>query len=269
MFQKIINWLRNKQKENLIQVYSHPRSGTHLLATFLGLNFYPKKALGKMNVEWGHWSNRKIDKSGNPYQKLFGSHMLAPELRNDFPIVYIYRNPYAVAYSVWKTDNFIHPKHKEISFSVFLRLNLDWSGSPYHKSEEKWNIIQHWNNHVEGWLNLASRKKHILIIRYEDLISKPDLVFDLINEKFFNAKKIKPQEIKFPNEAVGLLPNEANNFAWKNIFTKEDLDYFDSVVNKTLLNGERLSFLLKKPSTTSEKPINPKCEHENLLDCLT
>jgi len=76
----------------LVKVYSHPRSGTHFLEAFLAKNFYQDKDLALAEITWGHWSNRKINKDGNPYGKLFGNHYFADENNNESPKIYIYRD---------------------------------------------------------------------------------------------------------------------------------------------------------------------------------
>ena len=102
--------------KNRIKVYSHPRSGTHFMEAFLGRNFYPKDNLSWSNVPWGHWSYQKMNTYSNPYGKLFGHHRFPAENEKNpkQPMIYIYRDPRAVAYSIWKTENFINPKHRGV-----------------------------------------------------------------------------------------------------------------------------------------------------------
>jgi len=212
-----------------VQIFSHPRSGTHFLEAFVGENFYKDEDLFLADVEWGHWANRKFNTSGNKYQKLFGSHLFPRKecAEIEFPSIYIYRDGRAVAYSIWNTDNFVHPDYKNLTFSEFLKLKLDWSGSPGHKSRKKYNIAQHWDHHVRGWLEYSKNNKNIVVVQYEELINNPLKVYHEIHNKLFNLFPIlRDNDITIINKAVGLKPNEAKMNSWKKKFTDEDEFFF-------------------------------------------
>lgn len=151
--------LLNNLHRDLVKVYSHPRSGTHFLEAFIARNFYNGKELLIKPVTWGHWSNRKENSEGNPYGQLFGNHYFAERNNNQLPKVYIIRDVRAVALSIWKTQNFIHKDLEDLVFSDFLRMKLDWSGTPANKTEPIKNIIEHWCDHVESWLDLEKQNK--------------------------------------------------------------------------------------------------------------
>lgn len=220
-----------------IKVNSHPRSGTHFLEAFLARNFYQKDNLHVSKVSWGHWANRQIKTSGNPYGKLFGHHEFptASDNKSKKQIIYIYRDPRAVAYSIWKTNNFIHPRYSGISFSDFLRLKLDWWGSPGNKSEEKWNIGEHWFQHVHSWHQVGN--PNLMIIRYEDLKDYPENLYYQILRKFFRFRSylvdrniLKKYPIDRVSKPVGLLPNAAQKDAWREAFTLEDEQFLLSQI---------------------------------------
>lgn len=226
----------------LIKIYSHPRSGTHFLEAFLARNFYPEKDLAVAHIPWGHWSNRKVYESGGKYKKLFGSHYWPDEIgkRKKHPMVYIYRDGRAVAYSIWKTENFLHKDLEGISFSDFLRIKLDWKGGPGKQADTGWNIAEHWYHHVHAWTNLE--KPNLIKVRYEDLQNDPNLIYSKILKKFYpikynwqhtlgRAKVVDP--IKQP---TGLKPNKAKADTWKTVFTEEDHTFFLSQLpNKAYL----------------------------------
>ncbi len=213
--------------EPLIKVYSHPRSGTHFLEKFIGLNFYSNINLERKPIVWGHWSNRQVNKDGYDYQRLFGNHFFPSEHHNQKgKYIYIIRDPRAVAYSIWKTKNFLSAKDSNLSFSEFIRVKLDWVGSPACKTIPKWNIAQHWSHHVANWLRYSISGKNIMIVTYEDLKLYPEKVFSDILKKFFPMtfakRKIISPRIKVVKEKTGLLPNQASIDAWKSVFTEED-----------------------------------------------
>ncbi len=216
-----------------VTVYSHPRSGTHFLEAFIAKNFYKDVDLSTTATEWGHWNNRKIMENGNIYGKLFGSHQypLSGHKRLNYPIIYIYRDGRAVAYSIWKTENFINPKEKGISFSDFLRKNIDWIGSPAFKCKEKMTIAEHWLRHVKGWEKIAKDNSNILFLNYEALINNPYSAYQKIHHKFFKDYILLGEsEIDPIKKTVGLLPNQGTKDSWKSIFTTEDNAFFKAKV---------------------------------------
>jgi hypothetical protein len=214
-----------------VTVFSHPRSGTHFLEAFIARNFYENENFETTDVKWGHWANRQIKHDSNKYYKLFGSHVFPTKTMKkiDYPMIYIYRDGRAVAYSIWKTENFINPKYKNISFTDFLREKLDWKGSPAFRSKEKYTIAEHWEKHVIGWKKISKQNKNILIIRYEDLVDNPYSVYKEIHQKFFSNQKLKEKhEIDKVLNPLGLKPNRATKDSWKNMFTELDKTYFES-----------------------------------------
>ncbi|GAA4822919.1 sulfotransferase domain-containing protein [Algivirga pacifica] len=237
-------WIEKQTLKPFVKVYSHPRSGTHFSEAFLGKNFYQKFDLSKKNITWGHWANRAVNEEGNPYQELFGSHFFPNKkiLKSNKPMLYMVRDGRAVAYSIWKTANFIHPKHQGISFSDFLRMPLDWSGTPSIQVDAPtMTIAEHWKQHVEEWEKLASTKSNILIVRYEDLKDNPYEVYQTIRKKFFpKQKELAPIELDTVSKPIGLLPNKGQKDSWKSHFTEEDNAYFLEMVGEDYkwLSGE-------------------------------
>lgn len=218
----------------MIKIYSHPRSGTHFLEAFLAKNFYADLNLSIKPIKWGHWANRQILQDGNPYGKLFGSHLFPIQVRTKRPSIYIYRDGRAVAYSVWKTPNFLHPELEGISFSEFLRTKIDWEGSPSNKVQPRFTIAEHWYNHVEAWNR--TNEKNLLIVRYEDLKMHPHMVYDKV-AKYLNPIKyplfkiLRPSHKVSPiDKPIGLLPNKAKVNAWEEVFNHKDLEFFYSIL---------------------------------------
>ena len=218
-------------KKDLLKVYSHPRSGTHFLEAFLAKNFYAKKDLHIASVTWGHWSNRKRKEEGNPYGKLFGNHYFADRNQNSKPKIYIIRDGRAVAYSIWKTDNFIHKDLTGISFSDFLRTKLDWHGTPGTKATPKYTVLEHWYLHVQSWQELAANDSNLLLINYEDLKDAPYEQYERIHSKYFSRKKkLKIERIDTVEKPLGLLPNKGKKDEWQKVFSSKDQDFYNTII---------------------------------------
>ena len=142
--------------KNLIKIYSHPRSGTHFLEAFLARNFYPNLDLSsKSDIYYGHWSNKMLLEGGEPYHALFGSHFFPQDSNFSSRMIYIYRDGRDVIASIWNSK-FYHQSWKGISFSEFLRRDIDWYGGLGQKHNPKINIVQHWYKHTDDWMNLKN-----------------------------------------------------------------------------------------------------------------
>ncbi|QNJ96717.1 sulfotransferase domain-containing protein [Constantimarinum furrinae] len=228
---------------NYIRIFSHPRSGTHFLESFLASNFYKNENLSSEGaIYFGHWSNKILLEEGEPYHKLFGGHLFPDRSKIGQKSIYIYRDGRAVIASIWNSQ-FYHKDWRGISFSEFLRKEIDWYGGMGQKSETSINIVQHWYNHVSSWTTI--KNDYLLIISYEELKNDPQKVFLKICKKFYPLKYYKAKlfgtsHIDPINRKVGLSPNKASINDWKRLFSQEDLDFFYSQLpSKKFLYSEK------------------------------
>lgn len=232
---KLIKKLLGLQQPPRVRVFSHARSGTHFLEAFLAHNFYPNEPLKIDEITWGHWCDRRVNTDGNKYGRLFGSHSFPKKGYDPLPKVYIARDGRAVAYSMWKTPNFVHSYMKDFSFQEFLREPIDWYGTPSNKADPKINIIEHWDRHITEWIDYAASNPNTLVIKYEDLVDRPYEQYEKIHSAYFpNKPKLNASEIDNIRKPVGLLPNKAKKDSWKDVFEKEDLDLYFSIVQNKL-----------------------------------
>ncbi len=215
-----------------IKVYSHPRSGTHFLEAFLAKNFYKGQNLSSDGpIYFGHWSNKILLEKGEPYHKLFGSHLF-PEKKITSKSIYIYRDGRDVIASIWNSQ-FFNKDWEGITFSEFLRRDIDWYGGLGQNQRIKMNIVQHWYKHVNDWHNF--KNEDLLIINFEDLKNNPVELYNFISKKFFFLKFLKNRLTGFKNvdpinQKVGLSPNMARINSWKTLFSEEDLEFFFSQI---------------------------------------
>ncbi|WP_286760398.1 sulfotransferase domain-containing protein [Salegentibacter sp. UBA1130] len=167
---------------------------------------------------------------------MFGNHYFPEENKNISPKLYIYRDGRAVAYSVWKTENFLHKELKEYDFNEFLEMKIDWSGSPANEALEEFTILDHWATHVKSWKQFANNNPNVCLIKYEDLLSQPHDEYLRIYNHFQNLFPShvlkKKDELDRIKEPVGLLPNKAIADAWKNNFSEKNLINFRLITEK-------------------------------------
>ncbi len=215
--------------KNFIKIYSHPRSGTHFLESFLAENFYRDENLSSDGpIYYGHWSNKILLETGEPHHKLFGSHFFPDKAKINSKSIYIYRDGRDVIASIWNSK-FYNKEWEGISFSEFLRKDLDWYGGLGQKQDVKMNIVQHWYKHVYDWHKVNN--ENLLILNFEDLKNNPNKLYKKICKEFFPFKYFKGKLVGFGKvdpikRKVGLAPNKAKINSWETLFNAEDLDFF-------------------------------------------
>lgn len=206
----------------IVKVFSHPRSGTNLLRTLMKKNLYHDMDVSSGPGQWGHWSNR-VWKDGDDQGQLSGYHQ--PRAVKGIPAIYIYRDGRAVCLSVWRSKNFNAPDLALVPFSDFLQAHMDWAGTPGARCEPVRSIVEHWQIHVISWMCIHG--SNVFPVRFEELVTKPKKVIREISE-YFNLQRKTPFEPV--TKLVGPSPNEGKIDSWKRFFTDEDLDYFHSIV---------------------------------------
>lgn len=211
--------------DRLVHIYSHPRSGTHYLAYLMAANFYRDINLETPPGAWGHWADRR--RTGiSLVGKLFGHHRVAAPAG---PAIYLYRDGRAIALSMWRSDHFLHPDMKKLTFGEFLRTKLDWVQTPSDRcNKPMFTIVENWYEHVMGWEGLSERDD-TMFIQYEELVLQPLATLVSIS-KYFG---LKLQGSFTPVKGlVGLVPNDGKVDSWRQFFSEADLEYFFSVVPK-------------------------------------
>lgn len=172
----------------LCRVYGFPRSGNHALAAMLKEHFYADvdTSGAVKNTGTGHWSQRKnatrfsLDGDDvqevnfvNPYAKLLGNHQPPP---GSGKCLYVYRDGRDVASSLFNWPKARHISDGRIEFSVFVRKNLDWWGSPGTQELPKRNrhLFYYWMKHLRIWRR--ARGNRVMLVCYEDLVINPTAV---------------------------------------------------------------------------------------------
>lgn len=215
----------------LIKVYSHPRSGTHLLMATLAQNFYEGRDVSSPpGGIFGHWNDRQPGK-GKPYGKLMGAHFHYSKKKHPGKSIYIYRDGRPVALSVWRSPHFINKTWQGISFSDFIRKRLDFHGSVGARTRlPRMNIFTHWRKHVESWHPGGHSLDEIYYIRFEELVLEPLRIIKELQDHF--SFELIPDEPTPVEGLVGLNPNSGKITGWKEHFSQADEDHFFENVSR-------------------------------------
>lgn len=229
---RVFDYKEKKRQNSLnidVAIYSHPRSGTHLLASMIKEAFYPTYDLDYNNplVKWGHWSDRQRSKSGMKNGFLFGenTHGFFQDIHfSTKKQIYIFRDPLETAYSLWRSKHFINTSYKDLTFEQFMELNLDWTGSPGRRHQgARLDIMQHWILHVSSWT--LPNSSDVYLMYYKDLLENPQLVMNEIAKHFnFKTEGINESvEIKL-QEKQGLSSNLNKNSSCRREINQSTLD---------------------------------------------
>lgn len=206
------------------KVYSHPRSGTHLLMASLERNFYQDVDTAMRGGKTGHWANRR-DAEPTAWGEMFGSHRFYHEAQKwpDAAMFYVYRDGRDVAVSLWNAKAMQHPDWAGLTFSEFLQRPLDWRGTPGRGARPRLTIGEHWRAHLESWAD----KPDVMYVCYETLVLYPYSVL-MRAGAFVEACCI--DELVPVRELVGVTPNRGRIGEWATVFSAEDTIYWHSVV---------------------------------------
>ena len=214
-------------------VISNERSGTHFLINTICLNF-------NLSPQWisvPHSSTPQeiLDflNSEEPSYRVYKSHhqsysfKLSWKRLKDFSKFYVVRDGRDVL-----TSQYYHFKHygwlRASNVSEFLRDSLDKCPERYRYFDQKTspNMVARWVTHINSWLPLLERE-NIAIIRYEDLHQNFGEVLGTISKRLdLSPSKITVKPLIGRDASVN--PRKGIVGDYKNHFTEEDLDFFDS-----------------------------------------
>ncbi len=198
------------------RVFGHPRSGNHLLAYTVWRTFCPDADLSVSSLGGtGHWSGRQngdehyCGGTGAEAGRVRYGRILGRRL-HDFPAqgvsytnaIYIIRDGRDVALSLYRWTEMRHVERRQDDLETYLRTPVDWTGTPATRraeSADDWLVWDHWREHVQAWV-----ATNALMVRYENLVLRPDLVMARVARHFGLPS---PENVQAP-EPVGCNPSQ-------------------------------------------------------------
>lgn len=220
---------------SVVKIFSHIRSGTHLLAHLLAKNFYEGEDLSTGPGVWGHWQDRQ-DSRASPVGRLFGHHLDPPA--DHLPAIYLVRDGRDVLVSLWRTKHFLAPALADATFSEFLRTRMNWIWSPSVPSKPRWTAAKNWYEHVRRWLAVVEAHPEIILLTYEGLVHNSDASMALVQAKL----GLEPTNDHFQpvGGLVGIAPNAGRVGAWREHFDGLDREFFYETVPEPFM--QRLGY---------------------------
>ncbi len=188
--------------------------------------FWPDQDLSKGVTGGGHWTQRR-NVEVKPFTKMFHRvHAFWMEGQDFGPkAVYIFRDGRDVAVSYWHVKAMQNRKWYRLSFSEFLRQELDWFVSPGNRNNKglfDGSIVKHWLTHVDSWQHAHG----VQLVCYEELVLHPERVMaDIARYLGIDEWEYRPLE-----GLVGVWPNKGVPGQWRDTFSQDDLDFFFSIV---------------------------------------
>ena len=164
-------------------------------------------------------SKVKIFKTHNALWKFNNGEFSFTDEENTLGVIHIVRDPRSIVTSIL---NYFHKSKYEDAIE-FMATNKVLGGGDHASGLP--TIIGSWSNHYKSWKKF---KKNYLLVKYEDLLEKP-------NEEFYKITNFlkSTANYNFDNENIN---NSIQNCEFKNLSSQEDLCGFDgnSETNKKL-----------------------------------
>lgn len=207
-----------------------------MTAAVLQRAFYPDAEPIKVtNSGTGHWSQRKPparyvidgdDQLGDtleiPYGSVLGHHRLPGASISK--AVYVVRDGRDVALSTYRWAKMRRPEQEDMTFSEFVRHDIDWRGAPWRQVEPEpgYTFWHHWRDHVRAWTNTS-----VLLIRYEGISEDAIRAVERVSRRF-NIPQVPGWK---PPGPVGWEPSKAPKAgAWRRDMSPEDVALFNAIV---------------------------------------
>jgi len=170
-------------------VASHERSGTHFMMNTIAACFdyvsFPWVDLDRRQFNINYYNAQSLQGSILKFAKLRPANILKSHHQFEFfseiiasfkgaiEVVYIYRNPADVMASFWRflhTWNWMEGPKTDTPLDLATAAPMGQLMRFQFRQHD--TMLDRWANHVEQWLEAASRSNAIHLIKYEDLASR-------------------------------------------------------------------------------------------------
>jgi hypothetical protein len=235
---------------NFIKIFGERNCGTNYLQGMVSRNFEVDILPGKVNpkfrrlkeLEWvrflyfnftfNHyfgWKHAQIDSmriSANPKSK-------------DTLFLVITKNPYSFLLSLYKKP--YHYKEIKSDFETFLKTPWETVGFELGPANYA-NPIELWNAKCNSYLEFKSSGLNVEVIKYEDLVSGPDVVFDRL---YYTYGLVKTENY-FSNITKSMKGDKQKDFnfykdyylqqQWKDKLKSREIEIINRSLNHEVLN---------------------------------
>ncbi len=236
-------------------VASHERSGTHFLINTLALNFgfSPNLIQNDLNSGADFYIRRELQTylaclryaSGGRIIK--DHHHLAffdglfHQLRDNFTIFYIYRNPADVICSLWRYVLGVERREgpRTETPADFMRAQ-PCGGMLRYQWAQQATILDRWQSHVDAWTTLGVEKAGIYLIGYEEL----SLDFEATVARIASRLGVPcPRLVRpSPSEKV-MLPGPAEVGGFRKLLNAKDIAFIREMTEPTLRRLDLIQYI--------------------------
>jgi hypothetical protein len=167
-------------------------------------------------------------------------------------VVYVYRDGRDVLVSLYYYMRHYDPAMREVSFSDFIRMENHFDALP--GNERRWNRVQYWKFHVEGWMKQSTTSR----LSYEDLHADYEAVVKALGTSLGRetTRKVKTIDLRrkspsgrlhrltlgltstIRNRSRGtssaILPRRGVVGEWRRHFSDRDASFFNSIAGDLL-----------------------------------
>lgn len=171
-----------------VMVVSHERSGTHFLINTLTRAYdYPEQLLafsqGSLNINYfapqdiagaiAEVTKRRSSAILKSHHAVDFFDGILDEILKKIVVLYIHRDPVDVTISLWRFINHLRWREgpKRASALEFAASQPEGHMLRYQMLQQK-NMLHRWAHHVDGWTAAATGRKHIVVVRFDQLKSK-------------------------------------------------------------------------------------------------
>ena len=235
-------------QKKLLKLYGERNTGTNYLEKLISLNFNVKQLKGTVPRIPLLKKINKNEKLKNIYFDLFSTvnlgwkhtyideSLLKKKLSSNHKIgiILLVKNPYSFLLSLHKKP-YHNPLKKLLVFEDFIV--SDWKTQKRENLDiNKINPVQLWNTKMDNCIEIKKIfNEHVILIKYEQLVSNPADVINAISDQFGLIKPDKFKNYKRSTKSVykdyKYYADYYTNEKWRNDLNEESIKKINKYLN--------------------------------------